>query len=123
MPTRCWGTTRATQLYGFGGSDYLRGYGGHDYLSGGDGNDYLQGDGGTNTLIGGAGARYPGRSRRRHLMHGGRGSDTYWVDSASDLVGESPGIAGGSDGIDLVNASISFSLVAGPRALSATSKI
>jgi Ca2+-binding RTX toxin-like protein len=44
-------------------------------------------------------------------MYGGRGNDTYWVDSAGDETNEN---AAPSDGVDNVFASISFSLTSQP---------
>lgn len=63
---------------------------------GGDGNDTLIGNNANNQIHGGHGA---------DLMIGGRGDDTYFVDSSSDMVLENPG-----EGIDTVNASISYAL-------------
>src|SRR5262249_40601930 len=62
-------------------------------------NDTLIGGAGDDTLIGGAGA---------DSLVGGAGNDTYVVDNALDKVDES---VLGSGGIDLVQVSISFSLV------------
>ncbi len=61
-------------------------------LTGNDGANILDGAGGADILI------------------GGKGADTYWVDDAGDQVIESIGSAAG--GIDLVKASITFSLAA-----------
>ncbi len=57
----------------------------------------LIGNAGENRLDGGAGA---------DLMIGGKGNDTYVVDDAGDIVLEKPG-----EGFDLVEASVSYSLV------------
>ena len=64
-------------------------------LTGGEGND---------TLNGGAGA---------DPMIGGVGNDTYVVDNVGDVVTES--IAGAPGGVDLVQSSISYSLVPDPN--------
>ena len=98
------------ELWGNAGGDYLRGYGATDYLNGGDGLDYLLGDGDNDTLIGGNGDDILVGGVGADGMHGGRGWDTYYVDNAGDLLSESVGEIGGSDGRDLVYSSISFSL-------------
>ena len=72
-------------------------------LSGLDGNDTLTGLGGDDLLNGGAGADH---------MFGGTGNDTYVVDNAGDVVDET-----GGDGLDLVKASIAFSLADAAHAI------
>src|SRR6185295_18212482 len=59
-------------------------------------NNVLTGNAGANVLNGGAGA---------DVMAGGIGDDTYVVDNAGDVVDESTGA-----GVDLIQASVSYSL-------------
>lgn len=74
----------------------LDGAAGNDTLTGGSAADYLYGGIGDDTLNGGGGA---------DLMVGGAGNDTYTVDNASDSVVEA-----GSEGVDLVQSSITYTL-------------
>ena len=67
-----------------------------DILDGGAGNDTLYGYGGDDTLDGGPGA---------DLLVGGTGNDRYIVDNVGDVLVEVP-----SEGIDTVQASISYTL-------------
>lgn len=77
---------------------------GDDTLNGGDGNDLLYDGAGADRLDGGAGA---------DIMEGGRDNDVYFVDTFSN-----DGVAGNDDqvielageGIDIVNASVSYVL-------------
>lgn len=97
-------------LFGNSGKNALIGNGGHNRLEGLEGGDRLYGGGGNDQLFGGAGADLlagedgndsldggPGDDR----MIGGAGSDTYFVDSHSDRVVESPG-----EGYDTVYVSV-----------------
>ncbi|MFC5521441.1 NlpC/P60 family protein [Polaromonas jejuensis] len=84
------------KLFGEDGWDALFGQKGDDELWGGVGNDLLDGGAGNDLLLGGAGD---------DTMEGGTGDDTYEVDSAGDVVIE---VAG--EGLDTVNASISYTL-------------
>jgi len=68
-----------------------------------DGNDTLTGDAGNNVMDGGAGA---------DILRGMAGNDTYVVDNAGDTVDEG---AAGSNGIDTVQSSVSFSLEVSAR--------
>lgn len=78
-------------------------------LEGGNGNDNLTGAGGHDTLDGGAGA---------DDMTGGNGNDTYFVDSASDVVSEGSGVG---SGIDTVNTTLnSYTLPANVERLTFT---
>ncbi|MCF6119184.1 rhizobiocin, partial [Mesorhizobium muleiense] len=74
-------------------------------LVGGAGNDTLNGGAGNDTLDGSAGD---------DALTGGAGNDLYYVDSAGDIVDES---VTGSDGVDTVQAAISFSLVTSAQVL------
>lgn len=91
------GDTLANRLVGLGGNDTLNGGAGNDTLIGGAGNDTLNGGAGTNSLS------------------GGLGNDTYIVASATDVVSES-----GGDGIDLVQASVAWTLGAAIENLTLT---
>ncbi|ESQ89094.1 hypothetical protein ABAC460_13575 [Asticcacaulis sp. AC460] len=74
-------------INGLGGDDVLDGGGGQDTVFGGDGHDWLDGGTGIDTL------------------GGGLGNDTFVVDDAGDVV-----LEGANQGVDLVRASVSFSL-------------
>src|SRR5207237_7916651 len=77
-------------------SNVIDGNGGGNILRGEAGNDELRGFGGDDFLVGGPGT---------DLMVGGLGNDTFYVDDASDAIGE---IAG--EGNDRIAASVSFVL-------------
>lgn len=81
------GSINADTLNGTAGSDEITGLAGSDILKGLGGNDLLDGGTGDDT------------------MYGGAGDDTYIVDSVNDKVFELTG-----EGIDLVKASVSFTL-------------
>ena len=85
-------------LRGGDGNDSMWGGGGDDVLEGGAGIDKLFGDGGNDLIDGGAGD---------DQMSGGTGNDTYIVDSAGDTIVEKAG-----EGIDTVQASVSYTLSA-----------
>ncbi len=68
-------------------------------------NNVLKGNGGSNILEGGAGDDVLDGGRGADIMLGGKGDDTYIVDTILDVVVEAFG-----DGIDGVNASISYAL-------------
>jgi Ca2+-binding RTX toxin-like protein len=74
-------------IIGNSGDNTLLGGAGNDVLEGGDGNDFLDGGTGADTMI------------------GGTGNDTYVVDNPNDRV-----IERFNEGIDLVLASVSYSL-------------
>ena len=80
------------------GFENLTGSGFNDTLTGNSGNNVLRGLTGNDTLNGGTGL---------DTMFGGTGNDTYVVDNSGDIVDESDG-----DGIDTIQTSLSFSLVA-----------
>ncbi|MCU1719162.1 calcium-binding protein [Pseudomonas sp. 5P_3.1_Bac2] len=79
-------------------SDVLQGGSGNDHISGGWGNDTLFGKDGNDVLDGGLG---------RDKLYGGGNDDTYIVDNVGDQVFENRG-----EGIDSVQASVSYSLSA-----------
>lgn len=117
-----WGNDLGNTIAGNIGDNLLDGGNGNDIISGGDGNDTILGGAGTDVLSGNAGNDWlQGGSGGDSLdggagvdrMEGGADNDTYFVDvwsddgdsSNDDLVVE---LAGG--GIDLVNASVTYTL-------------
>jgi Ca2+-binding RTX toxin-like protein len=84
------GNAGANVLEGGAGHDVLGGLAGADTLRGGDGNDVIEG----------------GLDIDR--MEGGAGSDTYYVDSANDVVVDPL-----AEGVDRVAAAVSYTLAAG----------
>ncbi|AIF49638.1 calcium-binding protein [Pelosinus sp. UFO1] len=95
-------------LYGGNGKDILVGGADNDTLSGGKGKDILSGGVGNDLLDGGYGADF---------MAGGNGDDTYVVNNYRDTVEERAG-----EGIDTVQASISYTLGANVENLTLTGK-
>ncbi|HVV92657.1 MAG TPA: calcium-binding protein [Hyphomicrobiales bacterium] len=95
-------------ITGNGAANALSGGGGNDVLHGGRGDDTLNGGAGNDTLDGGAGA---------DRMAGGKGNDTYVVDDPHDAVVEAKG-----NGIDLVRASVDFTLSRNVENLTLTGK-
>jgi trimeric autotransporter adhesin len=83
------GNEGANSIVGNSGNNILSGGGADDVLVGGAGNDTLDGGTGSDSMVGGA------------------GDDSYFVDAAGDAVTEAS-----NEGIDTVNSSIGFSLVA-----------
>lgn len=81
------GNNSSNSMFGYGGNDTLLGNNGNDYLSGGDGDDTLNGGSGTDE------------------MYGGFGNDRYIVD-VNDYIEEAE-----DEGIDLVEAAITYTLV------------
>lgn len=117
-----WGNDLGNTIAGNAGDNLLDGGVGNDIVSGGDGNDTILGGAGTDVLTGNAGDDWlQGGAGSDSLdggigadrLEGGADNDTYFVDTWSndgnssndDLVVE---LAGG--GIDLVNASVTFTL-------------
>ena len=84
------------------GTDTLSGF---ENLTGSQFNDTLIGSGGVNVLMGLGGNDLLNGGAGADHMYGGTGNDTYVVDNVGDVVDETDG-----DGLDLVKASISFSL-------------
>lgn len=93
------GNSLANTIMGNAGNNVLSGLSGNDVMLGGAGSDTLNGGSGDDRLDGGTGA---------DSLVGGSGNDTYTVDNAGDSVLET---AGGDDGgLDLVRASLTFTL-------------
>jgi len=93
-------------LKGLDSTDTIYGNDGNDYIKGGNGNDIIYGGDGNDTLIGGNGL---------DSMYGGSGNDTYQVNHINDLVVESP-----SQGIDLIQTSVSYTASANVENLTLT---
>ena len=83
---------------GTGNNDDITGNDSNNVLMGLAGSDQLAGNGGNDTLDGGLGADY---------MEGGAGNDIYVVNDINDVADETSFL---SNGIDLVNAGISYAL-------------
>jgi Ca2+-binding RTX toxin-like protein len=97
------GNAADNRLYGSAFANTLRGLAGHDTIYGAAGADSLFGGDGDDVLDGGTGQDY---------AEGGAGNDTYFVDSALDVVVEAPG-----GGLDIVFASASYTLAGGVEIL------
>ncbi len=100
----------ANRITGSALANTIRGQGGNDTLLGMDGNDFLLGGNGLDSLDGGTGA---------DRMEGGNQSDIYVVDDVGDTVIEATALAL-LGGIDLVLASVSFTLGANVENLTLT---
>ncbi|WP_052149394.1 calcium-binding protein [Sphingomonas sp. Ant20] len=100
------GNAAANILTGNGAANTLTGLDGDDTLIGLSGNDRLNGGAGADILNGGTGS---------DIMTGGDGDDLYSVDTTGDIVDET-----GSDGIDTVTSSITYTLGAGVERLTLT---
>ncbi|AXK73264.1 hypothetical protein DWG18_13895 [Lysobacter sp. TY2-98] len=100
------GTSASETLNGTAGRDVLLGGSGNDQLNGAAANDWLKGEAGNDTLYGGAGA---------DQLEGGLGDDVYTIDDTLDTVIEAAG-----EGIDLVNASVTYALTTNVENLTLT---
>jgi serralysin len=90
-----------SRVNGAAGNDTLAGGGAHDRFYGGIGADLLTGGDGRDTLDGGPGA---------DTLRGGAGVDNYFVDDPLDVVDA-------RDGLDIVRASIDYTLPNGAKEL------
>lgn len=117
------GTLNEDEIFGLAGDDRIRGLSGDDRLHGDEGNDLLKGGFGNDTLSGGAGFDTLNGGKGADQMAGGQDDDTYIVDNVGDTIRERR-----DQGIDTVQASVSFKLTAnlenliltGTEALNAT---
>ncbi len=100
---------------GLGGDDALLGQEGVDILNGGAGNDYLSGGASADFLYGGSDNDILSGGTGADRMEGGAGNDVYEVDNAGDQVIENVG-----EGIDAVDATISYTLAANVENLQLT---
>ncbi len=87
------------------GNDLVQANDSGDTMSGNDGNDTLGGGAGGDSLVGGSGDDMLDGAAGDDTMSGGDGGDTYHVDSAGDSV-----VDLGATGIDLVHATVGFTL-------------
>jgi len=95
------------QLFGEEGNDVLDGGSGNDIVDGGAGNDELYGRDGDDRLLGGAGNDRMWGGSGANRFDGGAGDDTYYLQSAADI------ITGDSSGYDVVYANYSVDLSTG----------
>jgi Ca2+-binding RTX toxin-like protein len=111
------GTSGNDNLTGTDLDDLIIGFAGYDTLSGGDGNDQIFGDSTADSLLGGNGNDflYGGEDsdfldgqRGIDTLIGGTGNDSYRVDSTTDTIIESAD--GGRDSVEVVDASVSYTL-------------
>ena len=91
------GTPFADTINALGGNDTINALGGNDVVNAGTGNDLIDGGAGADTML------------------GGLGDDTYVVDNAGDLVTENA-----TEGTDLVQSSVTFTLGANVENLTLT---
>ena len=106
-------------LIGGLGADNIAGGEGDDSLDGGEGADTLLGGGGSDVIVGGAGADSLDGGMGADRLIGGAGSDAYVVDDVGDVIeGEAEGTGG--DALDLVWASVDYTLAANLEYLTLT---
>lgn len=101
------GNALGNQITGARGNDTLRGLDGNDTLDGSWGDDVVEGGGGNDELLGGLGNDTVVGGIGEDRMVGGTGNDTYWVDSAADVIEEQAG-----QGTDSVISTVSYTLSA-----------
>lgn len=116
------GTPGDDTLAGGSQDDIIHAGAGNDTVQGNAGNDQLFGEAGNDTLLGGDGNDVLDGGTGDDRMEGGKGADTYYVDSAGDLVVEAdnalslaPGPRPGLDlgqTVDKVISSVNYSLPA-----------
>jgi Ca2+-binding RTX toxin-like protein len=94
-------------VQGLAGNDTFDGAGGDDTLDGDDGDDTLHGGPGVDILTGGVGADLLDGGSGVDILNGGLDDDTYWVESAGDVVNELSG-----QGYDTINALVNFTIAA-----------
>jgi Ca2+-binding RTX toxin-like protein len=108
------GTSGNDAIFGRAGKDLISGNAGDDLLDGEDGNDSLFGDNGNDQLLGGTGNDSLNGGLGNDVLDGGAGADTmaggggddvYLVERVADKVFEFA-----DEGVDHVQASISFTL-------------
>jgi len=106
-------------LIGGLGADNIAGGEGNDSLDGGEGADTLLGGGSSDIIVGGAGADSLDGGMGADRLIGGAGSDAYVVDDVGDVIeGEAEGTGG--DALDLVWASVDYTLAANLEYLTLT---
>ncbi len=92
-------------LTGTTGNDILESRDGNDTINAGDGDDLLNGGAGNDILNGGIGNDYLYGYTGIDTMSGGAGNDTYVVDNVGDII-----IENASEGFDVVQSSVSYTL-------------
>jgi Ca2+-binding RTX toxin-like protein len=109
------GSLKEDEIFGLAGDDRIRGLSGDDRLFGDEGNDSLKGGFGNDILSGGAGNDILHGGKGADQMAGGQDDDTYIVDDVGDVIRERR-----DQGIDNVQASVSFKLTANLENLTLT---
>ncbi|MBD2093751.1 hypothetical protein H6F90_01100 [Trichocoleus sp. FACHB-591] len=103
-----YGYAESDTISGLGGDDIIYGGGGVDFLDGGEGNDFLDAGSGSNQGLYGGNGNDTMLGDGIEFMQGGRGDDLYYVNNVYDTVVEEL-----DEGVDVVRASISYSLTSG----------